>query len=132
MRCFNHETKDSVVICKACGKALCHECFEEIDLGYACKNDKCVERAKLINLILESNSKVMNVANKQMKSAGIAGTTLGVGFLFFALVSYLSIPDSFLPYFLVTSGLIFLISGLFRLQKKHLYPEIKNKITSED
>ena len=123
MKCFNHETKDSVVLCKACAKALCTDCFEDIGLGFACKNEKCIERAKLINQIMENNSKVLKVANKQMKTMGYSGTLTGIAFLIFAFVSYDSMSSSFIPYFLGMVGIVTFVSGLIRLRKKQQYPD---------
>jgi hypothetical protein len=123
MKCFNHADIDGVSLCKACSKALCHQCFEDIDLGFACKNERCIGRAKLINKMLESNSKVMNVANKQSKAAGLSSAALGVGFLLYAYFSYTEMPNSFLPFFLGTIGGITLVSGILRLQKKQQFPQ---------
>jgi len=42
MKCYNHPEKDSVAICRACGKALCHDCAAETEAGLSCPG-KCAE-----------------------------------------------------------------------------------------
>jgi len=126
MKCFNHETKDAVTFCKACGKALCHECLTDIAFGFACKNEHCIERAKMINIMLDNNTKVMHTANKHIKTAGLSGLIIGIGFIIFAVVSYKEMSGSFVPYFLGMTGLVMFVSGILRLRKKQLYPEKKD------
>jgi hypothetical protein len=123
MKCFNHCDKDAVTLCKACAKALCHECLENIGFGFACKDEKCISRAKMLNTMIENNSKVMNTANKQIKSAGFSGLFIGIGFIVFGIISYYQMPSNFLPFFLGTTGLLLILFGASRLGKRHLYPE---------
>jgi hypothetical protein len=123
MKCFNHEKNDAVTFCKACNKALCHDCLEDITFGFACKNENCISRAKMINSILSNNAKVMNIANKQTKSVGISGLIVGICFIFFGVLSYFQMPKSFLPYFLGMVGLTILIPNILRLMKRQQYPE---------
>jgi hypothetical protein len=37
MRCFNHQDRESVGACKACGKGLCAYCAADLGHGLACK-----------------------------------------------------------------------------------------------
>jgi len=130
MKCYNHEKNDAVTFCKACSKALCHECLEDITFGFACKNENCISRAKMINTMLDNNVKVMHTANKHVKTAGISGVFVGIGFFIFAVFSYYQMPHSFVPYFLGMIGGIMLATAILRLRKRQLYPEIKEeKIT---
>ena len=37
MKCYNHPAIDGIAICKACGKAICHECAMESEGSIACQ-----------------------------------------------------------------------------------------------
>jgi hypothetical protein len=41
MRCFNHPDRQSIAICKSCGKGLCHDCFHESEAGISCRLENC-------------------------------------------------------------------------------------------
>ena len=127
MKCFNHNENDAVTFCKACGKGLCKECLHDITLGFTCKNNKCIERGETINKILDNNTRVLQTANKQIKSAGFFGIIAGIAFIIFALFAYKQYPGSFLPYFLGVIGGLSLFSSILRLQRRRLYPEENNK-----
>ena len=124
MKCFNHSSKDAVTFCKACSRALCHDCLEDITFGFACKDENCISRAKMLNAIIDNNIKIVATANNQIKTARITGWFVGVGFIIFAIISYFQLPGSFLPYFLAMFGIATLIPNVLR-SKKQLYPEIK-------
>lgn len=54
MRCFNHEDRDAVGICKSCSRGLCHECAVEVGTSLACK-DRCADDVRVLNGLIESN-----------------------------------------------------------------------------
>lgn len=39
MKCFTHNNEEAVAVCKACGKALCHDCMEISANGVSCKGE---------------------------------------------------------------------------------------------
>src|SRR5258707_363132 len=47
MRCFYHQDKEAVGLCKSCAKALCAECAVDLGTALACRN-RCEERARAI------------------------------------------------------------------------------------
>ena len=56
MKCYNHNEKDAIGICKACGKALCPDCSEFEHHALICKdNDKCKERARISRIVYHNN-----------------------------------------------------------------------------
>ena len=67
-------------MCKSCGKGLCSYCLVELPNGLACKNS-CEARVGLLNRMIDSNSRVMKIANSQLQSAGIFILVLGLIFL---------------------------------------------------
>lgn len=63
MKCFNHSDKDSVGICKACGKGLCRECVTDLGYGLACKGMHEVE-VENINTLVSKNIDAIESAPK--------------------------------------------------------------------
>ena len=62
MKCFTHQAKDAVGICKACNKGICAECAADLGHSLACKSS-CVEQAHL----MDSTSKQRLSALKSSK-----------------------------------------------------------------
>jgi len=120
MNCFNHRERPAIGLCKSCDKGLCEDCAVELTNGLACKGS-CEDRVNLINRMIDSNTKVLNVARHQGKSSGIASLIMGIGFIIFAIWSYREM-DSFLPYFLGLIGIVTLITGILRLSHKQQFP----------
>ena len=51
MRCFNHRDRDAVGICKACQKALCPDCANDLGHGIACRDKHESEVTAMHSLI---------------------------------------------------------------------------------
>jgi hypothetical protein len=49
VKCFNHEDRDALGICKICQKGGCRECINDTDSGIACK-DTCEKILKNFNI----------------------------------------------------------------------------------
>jgi hypothetical protein len=37
MKCYNHPEREAVAVCRACGRAVCHDCGPETENGFACQ-----------------------------------------------------------------------------------------------
>src|SRR5262245_44541193 len=48
MRCFYHQDREAVGLCKSCARALCAECAVDQGTGLACRG-RCEERARDLN-----------------------------------------------------------------------------------
>jgi len=82
MRCFVHNERDAVGICRACNKGLCRECAADLGHSIACKSS-CEEKAELLESILRKGAAT---ANAQMRNRFIVPGYLALtGFLFAAL-----------------------------------------------
>jgi hypothetical protein len=110
MHCFNHQETNAIGTCKACSKGLCAECTTDLGHGLACKNQH-EEMVETYNSIIEKNSKIYSAAPKNIligpifqlfmgltfvfygyrSHDGVTGLPfmLGLGFIAFALVTYL-------------------------------------------
>jgi hypothetical protein len=47
MRCFYHQDKEAVGLCKSCAKGVCAECAVDLGNALACRN-RCEERAQSV------------------------------------------------------------------------------------
>jgi hypothetical protein len=56
MRCFYHQEKESVGLCKYCAKGLCVECAIDLGKGLACKG-KCEEGVRAVIELVDRNIK---------------------------------------------------------------------------
>ena len=45
MRCFTHQEKEAVAICRACGKGLCPDCGVDLGRGLSCRG-RCEQDAR--------------------------------------------------------------------------------------
>jgi hypothetical protein len=121
MNCYNHKGVPAIGLCKSCGKALCENCIAELTNGLACKG-KCESRVEMINRMLDMNPQIINAARHQVKTAGVSGLVVGIGFLAFALWSYQEFHSTFMPYFLGLIGIASLVTSGLRLSRRQEYP----------
>ena len=54
MRCFSHQDKEAVGICKSCGKGVCSECAIDLGKGLACRG-RCEESARAVIQFVDRN-----------------------------------------------------------------------------
>src|SRR5210317_545618 len=79
MKCYNHPERDGIAICKACGKAVCHECAQESENGIACQQN-CIN-----TLTEKKNLYSLQAAHlKNLKRMNLLGSffSIGMGILF--------------------------------------------------
>ena len=108
MKCFYHNDKDAVGICKSCEKGLCIDCAIDLGKGLACKNH-CEED---VNKIIDYSQENIKFASRTSKI--IQSTKTGV-----YLISsfYIVLGIAFIIWDLLSTGLQFgsIIGGLFIL-----------------
>lgn len=120
MHCYTHHERSAVGICKSCGRGLCPECAVEVGDGLSCPG-QCEGRVRTMNVMVERNAEILSTSNQALKSAAIFSLVMGVAFLAFG-ASLLPTRSSFLPYFLIVLGLVFVVNGILRLKKGARYP----------
>ncbi|MEI9865181.1 MAG: hypothetical protein WDN00_11660 [Limisphaerales bacterium] len=64
MRCFYHQEKESVGICKSCGKGVCQECAVDLKRGLACRGH-CEDNVQSIILQITERDKHLEQHRKQ-------------------------------------------------------------------
>lgn len=104
MKCFNHGSVDAVGICRACNKALCHDCLKDLGYSICCKNS-CEEKAELLQYFVNRNAKLLTA---QTKNRFILPAFLGaIGLMFM----YFGFEDKSLINFQIMFGaLTFIVS----------------------
>lgn len=87
MKCFNHNDKESIAVCKACGKAVCRECARETEHGIVCQKS-------CLNSLLETHAlqsrQAAHLKNmKRMSHLGaIFSICMGILFIYFSSLGY--------------------------------------------
>ncbi len=122
MKCFYHNNKDAIGICKNCSKGLCKECVTEIDKSIACKN-KCEMDVKLINRMMMASMKVIEARNPYWRSIFMSGGFSIICFVF----GFIFLKTKGLGLFFISMAILFFISTIFTylLQKKSFKKESK-------
>ena len=106
MKCYTHPERDSVAICKACGKAICHECAQESKDGIACQQSCINSLSKKEDLYTKQAANLKNL--KRMNLLG-SFFSIGMGLLFI----YFSSQGFGLVYdFVFLLGIGFIVYGI--------------------
>ncbi len=85
MQCYQHNDKSAVGTCKVCCKGLCPDCAIDTKGGLSC--DQHIEKARDIELIVDSNIKCMKDAPVNMWITPVFNLILGIGFMVFAFTA---------------------------------------------
>jgi len=106
MKCYNHQERDGVAVCKACGKAVCHECAQESEEGIACQQS-CID-----SLAIKKELYAKQAAHlKNMKRMSILGSFFSIGmgilFIYFSSQGYGLVYD-----FIFVLGIGFTVYGI--------------------
>ena len=105
MKCYNHPARDGVAICKACGKAICHECALESEGGIACQQS-CLN--SLSNKTKYYSKQTAHLNN--LKRINILGSFFSIGmgtlFIYFSSQGFGLVYD-----FIFLLGVGFIIYG---------------------
>jgi len=83
MRCFTHQDKEAVGLCKACHKGICVDCAADLGHSLACKSS-CVEQAHL----MDSASKQRLSVLKIIKLIPASFAAFGLFFIYFGIELY--------------------------------------------
>lgn len=119
MKCYLHNDRDAIGVCKACSKGVCSECAHDTGNGLACK-ETCIEEVQAINEIISRNKQIYSIGSKSnIMSSGVI-----MYFLFAALFggwgAYSSIVRGSVDGFPLLMGAGMLVIGFiaFARQKK--------------
>ena len=84
MRCFTHSDVEAVALCKACGRALCHNCVATVGRASACK-DRCEGDVSAQSDIIERGRTTYQKTASVYFRNGIFVVLMGVAFCILGL-----------------------------------------------
>ena len=111
MKCFYHQERDAVGMCKSCQRGLCPDCLVDVPPGLACRG-RCEADVAAVNLILERSKLAWQKAGLAHGRNAVA--TLIMGLLFAGLGILAAVTSqNFLALLLVPFGGVFLLWSFF-------------------
>lgn len=118
MKCFYHNNKDAVGICKSCQKGLCTDCAVDLGKGLACKN-YCEEEVKGLIHISQENIQSSSDTSKILRSTKAVGPItsklfIAVGIIFIIFSILPGIPV--IPFFSI--GALFILCWIISHSEK--------------
>ena len=66
MRCFYHQDREAIGVCKSCGKGLCPECAVDLGKGLACRG-RCEADAQAVIQLINQNVRHMDVVERALQ-----------------------------------------------------------------
>ena len=105
MKCANHLEKEAVAICRACGKAICQDCWLESENGIACQQSCAKSLAEKNELFVRLAEHQKNI--KRMNFLGsLFSIGMGILFIYFSTQGFGLVYD-----FVFLLGLGFTVYG---------------------
>jgi hypothetical protein len=87
MKCYNHPERDAVVICKACGKAVCHTCGIKTGNGFVCQQN-CAETLAEINELQARQVEHLKNIKRLNFLGSFFSICMGLLFIYFSSLGY--------------------------------------------
>jgi len=106
MKCFNHPEREGVAICKACGKAICHDCAQESKGGIACQQSCINSLSKRDELYSKQTAHLRNLQRMNFLSS-LFSIGMGILFIYFSSQGFGLVYD-----FIFLLGLGFTVYGI--------------------
>jgi hypothetical protein len=110
MKCFYHQDRDAVGMCKSCQKGLCPDCAVDLSQGLACK-ERCEEDVRSLIRLIQNNIKLSPTSSSIIRASrrgGLIASTfyivLGVMFAGWGLHDDMSL--------IIAMGVCFVIFGV--------------------
>jgi len=86
MRCFFHGDVEAVAICKACHRAICHDCCAEVGSSVACRN-RCETDVQTLDALQRRGTVSFKVLPRLYFGMGLLFGIFGLFFLCEGLLS---------------------------------------------
>jgi len=112
MKCFYHQDKDAVAICKSCHRGVCADCSADVPPGIACRG-KCEADVAALNLMLERSKTVCQKTGVAYRRNALAVLIMGVVFIGIGLLPVLVGGGCGLSLIVVPFGCVFLLMAFF-------------------
>ena len=128
MKCFFHQDRDAVGICKSCGRGICSECAFDLGKGIACRG-RCEQDARdVIQLVergVQTNPKMISIVRKA-RTTGLlsAGLFILLGIVFLVL-GFASASAGRPVLFEIAIGSLFFLYGIISLIRTLATPKVR-------
>jgi hypothetical protein len=88
MKCYYHQDRDAVALCKACNRGLCAKCAVDVFPGTACRS-RCEDEVAAINLAVERSKTGYQKTATTYRSIGWLTIIPGSVMCIFGLIAFL-------------------------------------------
>ncbi len=122
MRCFTHQDKEAVGICKACNKGICVDCAADLGHSLSCKSSSCEEKSHLMDSTLKRSMAILRGSKRFASVTPIYCAVMGLAFIYFGIEVYPGF--NFLS--AIGIGLLFFAIIYFFVVRK-MVPNLENK-----
>lgn len=109
MKCFYHQDRDAVALCKSCHRALCPDCVADVPPGSACRG-RCEQEVAAVNLMLERGKSAYLKAGNAYRRNAIAFLIMGLVMVAFGLLPLVTNGDKGALFLAVFGGFFLLLS----------------------
>lgn len=118
MRCFNHGERDSVAICKACGRGVCPDCARATANGIAC-SDPCEGTLAEIAALTAHGRRAYDNSARMFGFVALVMILLGLSVVLVSRMPVMAPAGPHLTWWgvglLVAGPLVFLLGRRFRM-----------------
>lgn len=122
MKCYKHQDRDAIGLCKSCHKGVCPECSVLVGDSIACA-DSCQENVDTLSHITERNKEIYKSYTEKWSHSIIVYSAGGAVFISLGLYNPGKIPS----WLLITFGIIIIISGIIISTIRSKYLGKKNQ-----
>jgi len=113
MRCYYHQDKEAVGVCKSCGKGLCTECAVELNKGLACRG-RCEADVRALIELVDRNIKLSPTTTRLIESnRSLRASGFIFNFVFGAVFVAWGLQDKERFSFVTIPGVCFLLFGCY-------------------
>ena len=126
MKCYYHQDREAVGLCKSCNKGLCCHCVADVGNGLACR-DRCEEQVLIVNAITDYSARYIPKASSMLRNQRLAWLGMGL-FLSMAGAVYVGLgilANSLLQAVLFGGPLCF--GGLLGFVMAYRSPQVNEK-----
>ena len=130
MKCFFHQDRDAVGICKSCERGVCPECAVDLGKGLACRG-RCEEDARKIIAALEINVRTAPAGITMLRQNRSARLQFALFFLVFGMMLFAWGFSSSMDLSVALGGLFCLFGILSLVRAKRIPTFQEHRETTE-
>ena len=125
MKCFFHQDRDAVGVCKSCERGICPECAVDLGKGLACRG-RCEEDARKIITAIEINARSAPGVTTMLRQARSTKLHFAFFFLVFGMM-FFAWGLSSSVYLSVAFGALLCLFGILSLVRAMAIPTFQEQ-----